>query len=78
MAVIIGIGSDNITSTNSGGLTDSTTFFSNGRGHMPRNGSNSFGFNPPLGAHQKSANNNNTLFVTTIIGKVMLELLVTN
>ncbi|KAL3355236.1 hypothetical protein AABB24_019364 [Solanum stoloniferum] len=61
----VGIGSDNITSTNSGGLTDSMAFFSNGRGHMPRKGSNSSGSNPPSGAnfrtHQK-ANNNSTLF----------------
>ncbi|KAH0682277.1 hypothetical protein KY289_020029 [Solanum tuberosum] len=45
----VGIGSDNITSTNSGGLTDSMAFFSNGKVHMPNNGSTSPGFNPPSG-----------------------------
>ncbi|KAG5606651.1 hypothetical protein H5410_028143 [Solanum commersonii] len=48
-------------------MNESMTFFSNGKGHMPRSGSTSYsGSNPPTGtefrSNKKQFNNNSTLY----------------
>ncbi|XP_069147657.1 uncharacterized protein [Solanum lycopersicum] len=60
-------GSDNSVSANVGGINETMTFFSNGKGHMLRSGSTSQSVsNPPMGAsfrsNQKQFNGNNSLY----------------